>query len=153
MSSIFSIQFDVVSNGLTQRRGSKFSSIVVLVVSLEICLSEVILLWTWAEKSQLEAYKKRKKLLHKKMMVGTVGMCFLIVLLTWSRWYLPYKNYKFWNSDDKNRCQNGFYKYKGECLDMNECENNWRNCAASKCVNTVGKCIVLLLFNGISKYQ
>ena len=48
-------------------------------------------------RSQLEEYKVRKKLLFKKMRLGAIAMCFLIIFLAWLQDYLPSYNRKFWS--------------------------------------------------------
>ena len=50
-----------------------------------------------ASKSQLNAYRKRKKLLFKRMQFGTISMCIIIIFLVWLQDWLPKKNRQFWN--------------------------------------------------------
>ena len=47
---------------------------------------------------QLDAYKERKRILFKRMRYGAVLMCCLIIFLSWSQWYFPKRNRKFWNT-------------------------------------------------------
>ena len=47
--------------------------------------------------SQLDSYKKRKKLLFKRMKIGTIGMCLIVIFLVWLQEWLPNKNRQFWN--------------------------------------------------------
>ena len=53
----------------------------------------------WAFHSQLKAYKKRKKLLFRRMKFGTIGMCIMIIFLSWLQQWLPKKNRQFWSSE------------------------------------------------------
>ena len=50
-----------------------------------------------ARTSQLEAYKKRKEILFKRMKLGMIGSCILIIFLVWSQWYFPQRNRQFWS--------------------------------------------------------
>ena len=47
-------------------------------------------------KNQFEAYKIRKRLLLIRMAFAVFLMCCLIIFLSWSQWYFPKKNRKFW---------------------------------------------------------
>ena len=47
---------------------------------------------------QFKAYRDRKKVLLKWMGLGTVGMCCLIIFLTWLQWYIPTKHRAFWST-------------------------------------------------------
>ena len=49
------------------------------------------------QKSQFDAYKARKKLLHKRIRFGIIGMCVLIIILIWLQDYLPAYNKRFWS--------------------------------------------------------
>ena len=50
-----------------------------------------------AQKSQLDAYRVRKRLLFKWYRVGAIGMCILIMFLVWLQDALPRYNRKFWS--------------------------------------------------------
>ena len=47
-------------------------------------------------KGQFEAYKIRKRLLLIRMAFGVFMLCCLIIFLSWSQWYFPNRNRKFW---------------------------------------------------------
>lgn len=48
-------------------------------------------------RSQLDAYKVRKKLLFKRMQLAAFAMCLLIIFLVWLQDYIPSYNRKFWS--------------------------------------------------------
>ena len=48
-------------------------------------------------RSQLDEYRARKKLLFKRMKLGAIAMCFLIIFLAWLQDYIPSYNKKFWS--------------------------------------------------------
>ena len=53
---------------------------------------------TIGTEEQFRAYRMRKKLVLKWMGLGAVGMCCLIIFLTWLQWYIPTKNRAFWTT-------------------------------------------------------
>ena len=56
---------------------------------------------------QFKEYRVRKKVLLKRMGLGTIGMCCLIIFLAWLQWYIPTKNEAFWSTGlglDTPRC-------------------------------------------------
>ena len=50
-----------------------------------------------APTSQLNAYRRRKTLLFKRMKYGTISLCIIIIFLSWLQEWLPMKNRRFWN--------------------------------------------------------
>ena len=48
-------------------------------------------------RSQLDEYKARKKLFFKRMKLGAIAMCCLIIFLAWLQDYIPSYNKKFWS--------------------------------------------------------
>ena len=65
-----------------------------------------------------------------------IFLCCSIILLTWSQWYIPYKNRKFWSRD--YRCEPGFSLLFQKCKDIDECGQTIDWCGSLDCVNTVG---------------
>ena len=47
--------------------------------------------------SQFDAYRSRKSLSFKRMKIATLGLCIVIVFLSWLQHWLPMKNRQFWN--------------------------------------------------------
>ena len=52
---------------------------------------------------QFLAYRKRKALLFKRMKFGTIGMCIIIIFLSWLQDWLPMKNRQFWSKGMSSR--------------------------------------------------
>ena len=48
-------------------------------------------------RSQLDKYRMRKKILFKRMQLGAIAMCLLIMFLVWLQDYIPSYNRKFWS--------------------------------------------------------
>ena len=53
---------------------------------------------TIGTEEQFRAYRLRKKLVLKWMGLSAIGMCCLIIFLTWLQWYIPTKNRAFWSA-------------------------------------------------------
>ena len=53
---------------------------------------------TLGTEEQFRAYRVRKRLLLKRLKFGAIGMCCLIIFLTWLQWYIPTKNRAFWSA-------------------------------------------------------
>lgn len=64
---------------------------------VSFCYLSLLREYNLNSRSQLDDYKARKRLLFKRMGLGGVGMCCLIIILSWSQWYFPYRNRKFWS--------------------------------------------------------
>ena len=47
---------------------------------------------------QFKAYRLSKKLLLKKLGLSAIGMCLLIIFLSWLQWYIPTRNKAFWST-------------------------------------------------------
>ena len=47
---------------------------------------------------QFQEYRKRKKILLRRMGLGAIGMCCLIIFLAWLQWYIPEKHRAFWST-------------------------------------------------------
>ena len=67
------------------------------------------MLYFTASYSQLNAYKKRKGLLFKRMKVGTIGMCIIILFLSWLQEWLPMQNRQFWNKGTSYSTKQAFH--------------------------------------------
>ena len=106
-------------------------------------------------KDQLNAYKRRKFILFKRLNVGIFLMCCLIIFLCWCQWYFPYKNRKFWSTgssvekplkwkfktktfNQDYECGKGFFFRLQKCTDINECDQNIDWCGEKVCENSIG---------------
>ena len=86
--------------------------------------------------SQFDAYRNSKKLLFKRMGFGAIGMCIIIIFLSWFQVYIPAKHREFWSTD--YRCNAGFPIWLNKCKDVDECASKIRYCGRLQCTNTIG---------------
>ena len=90
-------------------------------------------------KSQLTAYRERKRVLFKRMKFGIIGSCIVIMFLVWLRYYISAENRKFWGDKRGRRCEKGFKVLNEECTDLDECEEYGSPCSGHlHCTNSVG---------------
>ena len=77
------------------------------------------------------------------MRFGAICMCCLIIFLSWSQWYIPFKNKKFWSSGTRRRIfRKSFWKFL----------NSWkdRRCVVGFSVSLL-KCQDVLLLSNIAE--